>query len=103
MGERTPPDALPLRVALLHPCYWPEVERGTERVLRELATDLIARGHETRLVTSHPGRPARVVEDGLVVERHWRPPDGLVRKRGGQEYMTHLPFTYRSLIRGGDD
>jgi glycosyltransferase involved in cell wall biosynthesis len=92
-----------LRVAFLNPCFWPEVQRGAERVLRELASDLIAAGHSPRLITSHPGPPTRSVEDGLPIVRHWRPPDGLLLRRGGQEYLTHLPFSYVSLMRGDDD
>jgi glycosyltransferase involved in cell wall biosynthesis len=92
-----------LRVAFLHPCFWPEVQRGAERVLRELATDLIARGHSARLVTSHPGLPRRSTEEGLEITRHWRPPEGFLLRRGMQEYMTHLPFSYLSLALGSDD
>jgi glycosyltransferase involved in cell wall biosynthesis len=43
------------------------------------------------------------VEDGLDIMRHWRPPERLVVHRGGQEYLTHLPFSYASLLRGDDD
>jgi phosphatidylinositol alpha-mannosyltransferase len=92
-----------LRVALLNPCFWPEVQRGAERVLRELATDLLAAGHQPRLITSHRGPPRRSVENGLEIVRHWRPPEAPVRHRGGQEYITHLPFSYASLARGDDD
>jgi phosphatidylinositol alpha-mannosyltransferase len=92
-----------LSIALLHPCYWPEVQRGVERLIREHATDLIATGNEPHLITSHPGPPSRSVEDGLKITRHWRPPDGLLRRRGAQEYMTHLPFSYLSLIAGDYD
>jgi glycosyltransferase involved in cell wall biosynthesis len=92
-----------VRIALLNPCFWPEVQRGAERVLRELATDLIAAGHEPRLITSHPGLPRFSVDDGLPTIRHWRPPERLVRKRGVQEYMTHLPFSALSLERGTQD
>ena len=92
-----------MRVALLNPCFWPEVQRGAERVVRELATDLIAGGHEPRLITSHPGPPSTTVEDGLPIVRNWRPPDRLLLKRGAQEYLTHLPFSYASLARGDDD
>jgi glycosyltransferase involved in cell wall biosynthesis len=92
-----------VRIALLNPCFWPEVQRGAERVLRELATDLVGTGHSARLITSHPGPPRRSVEDGLEIVRHWRPPDRLLLKRGAQEYVTHLPFSMLSLARGDYD
>jgi glycosyltransferase involved in cell wall biosynthesis len=92
-----------VRIAFLHPCYWPEVQRGAERVLRELATDLIGMGHSPRLVTSHPGPPHLSVEDGLRITRHWRPPEGPLVHRGAQEHLTHLPFSWLSLVRGRDD
>ena len=92
-----------LRVAFLNPCFWPEVQRGAERVLRELAVDLIAAGHEPRLITSPPGPPRRSVEDGMPIVRHWRPPDRFLLRRGVQQYVTHLPFSALSLERGDDD
>jgi glycosyltransferase involved in cell wall biosynthesis len=92
----------PIRVALLNPTFWPEVRRGTERLVRELATDLIAAGHRPRLITSHAGPPARSVEDGLEVTRVPRPPEAYLRRRGFQEHITHVPFTY-AVLRAGDD
>ena len=92
-----------LRVALLAPCYYPEVQRGTERTVRDLATDLLTLGHRPRLITSHPGLPSRRVESGLDVLRNWRPPDARLRRRGFQEFLTHVPFSYASLRAGGDD
>jgi glycosyltransferase involved in cell wall biosynthesis len=92
-----------LRVALLSPCFWPEVRRGSERFVRELADGLIARGHEPRLITSHPGRPSRVVEDGLPVVRHWRPPGRRLRAREFEDHLTHVPFSYLELRAGSDD
>lgn len=92
-----------MRIALLNPCFFPEVRRGSERIIRELANELVARGHTPRLITSHPGRPSRITEAGLDVVRNWRPPDGRFTRRGIQEYMTHLPFSYASLVRGRDD
>jgi glycosyltransferase involved in cell wall biosynthesis len=92
----------PLRVALLSPCYWPEVRRGSERFVRELANGLIARGHAPRLVTSHPSRPSRAVEDGLPVTRNWRPPTAPLDRLGFEQYLTHAPLAYGSL-RGGED
>lgn len=92
-----------LRIALLSPCFWPEVRRGGERIARELADGLIERGHRPRLITSHPGRPMRSVEDGLPIVRNWRPPDGRLRRRRFEDYLTHVPFSYLSLMRGDDD
>jgi glycosyltransferase involved in cell wall biosynthesis len=54
-----PADDAELRVALLNPCYWPEVRRGSERFARELADGLLSRGRHPSLITSHPGRPRR--------------------------------------------
>ena len=92
-----------LRVALLNPCYWPEVRRGNERFARELADGLIERGHRPRLITSHPGLPSYKVEDGMPVIRSWRPPEGRLRRRMLDEYMTHAPFSYLVLRAGSDD
>ncbi|MEA2300762.1 MAG: hypothetical protein QOD61_2116 [Solirubrobacteraceae bacterium] len=91
-----------LGVALLSPCYWPEVRRGSERFARELADGLIARGHRPRLITSHPGRPSVRVEEGLPVTRVWRPPGNRLRRRMYEDHLTHLPFSYAAL-RAGDD
>jgi glycosyltransferase involved in cell wall biosynthesis len=93
----------PLRVALLNPRYWPEVRRGSERFARELADGLIARGDRARLVTSHAARPTRTTEDGLEVIRNWRPPEGRLLRREFEDYLTHLPFSYLTLVRGDDD
>ena len=71
--------------------------------MRELADGLIARGHEPRLITSHPGRPSRVVEDGLPIVRHWRPPARRLRAREFEDHLTHVPFSYLELRAGSDD
>lgn len=92
-----------MRIAFLHPTYWPEVRRGSERVLHDLATGLAARGHEVRIVTSHPGRPSTAVEDGVEVTRVWRPPSGRLTRRGFEDHLTHLPAAARALARRDDD
>lgn len=93
----------PLRVALLNFAFWPEVQRGSERILHDLAVDLVELGHTPRLITSHPGAPRRSVEDGFEIIRNWRPPRRPLQLRKIDANLTHLPFTYASLRRGADD
>lgn len=90
----------PLQVAYLTPCYWPEVRRGGERLVHDLATGMARRGHRTRILTAHPGRGTRAVEDGVEVVRRWRPPDGRLRRRGYEDHLTHVPLAYRTLADG---
>ncbi len=92
-----------LRVALLSPCYWPEVRRGAERFTRELADGLLAAGHRPTLITSHPGLPSLSREEGLAVLRLPRPPQGRLLRRGYEPYLTHLPFSYLALHAGRFD
>lgn len=89
----------PLRVALLHPTYWPEVRRGAERLVHDVAQGLAARGHEPWVLTSHPGPTARSAEGAITVVRHRRLPDALLRRRALQDHLTHLPFVARTLAR----
>ena len=96
-GRPFQPAARSLRVDLLTPCFWPEVRRGTERFTRELADGLLERGHRPRLVTSHPARLSRTVEDGLPIVRLPRPPDARLRRRMWEDYVTHAPLTYLAL------
>ena len=86
-----------LRVSMLSPCYWPEVRRGTERMVHQLSSGLIGRGHEVTLITSHAGPGSRRVEDGLQVIRVRRPPDGLLRRLAFEDHLTHVPLSYRAL------
>jgi glycosyltransferase involved in cell wall biosynthesis len=98
------PDAsASLGVALLHFAYWPEVRRGTERLVHDLGRDLSELGHRPRIVTSHAGSSTYTVEEGVPVIRNRRPPETVLRHRGFQDHVAHLPFSYRSLRRGDDD
>jgi glycosyltransferase involved in cell wall biosynthesis len=92
-----------LTPALLSPADWPEVRRGTERFVRELAAGLIARGHRPRLITSRPAAPQRVTEDGLPILRLPRPPQGRLLRRGYEPYLTHAPLSYAALSVGSYD
>jgi glycosyltransferase involved in cell wall biosynthesis len=93
----------PLKVALLNPCFFPEVKRGSERLIRELANGLVQSGHAPTLITSHSGAPSRADEDGLRVIRNWRPPDARLTRRLYPDYLTHVPFSYAWLRAGSYD
>jgi glycosyltransferase involved in cell wall biosynthesis len=92
-----------LRIALLNPCYWPEVRRGSERFARGLADGLLDAGQRPRLITSHPGPTTRTVEDGLPIARHRRPPQERLRRRLYEPWLSHAPLSYVDLLRGDDD
>lgn len=89
----------PLRLALLHPTYWPEVRRGAERLVHDVATGLAARGHEPWILTSHDGPSERTVDGRITIVRHRRPPAALLGRRALQDHLTHLPLVWRTLRR----
>lgn len=91
-----------LRIGLFHPTYWPEVRRGSERVVHDLAVSLAARGHEVSLITSHRGLATTALEEGVRVVRCRRPPE----PPGAGMYEFHLvnaPNVWRELRRGDFD
>lgn len=91
--------SVPLRIALLHPTYWPEVRRGAERLVHDVAAGLATRGHEPWVLTSHQGPTSRRAEGPVTVVRHRRLPEALLRRRALQDHLTHLPFVARTLER----
>jgi glycosyltransferase involved in cell wall biosynthesis len=93
----------PIRIAILNPCYWPEVRRGSERFARGLADGLLADGHAPRLVTSHPASRSRRMEDGMEVTRLRRPPEAWLRRHAFLPYSTHWPLSNLELARGDDE
>jgi phosphatidyl-myo-inositol alpha-mannosyltransferase len=91
-----------MRIALLQPSYWPEVERGTERIVHDIGAGLAKRGHDVTLITSHPAPTARSLEDGIRVIRARRPP----RPAPLAWYEDHIestPVMLRHLLRGRFD
>jgi len=46
-----------VRIALLHPTYWPEVRAGSERLVHDRATELAGGGHEITILTTHEAPP----------------------------------------------
>jgi glycosyltransferase involved in cell wall biosynthesis len=95
--------AVGLSPALMNPCYWPEVRRGSERFAHDLGVGLAARGHSPALITSHRAPPRTATEDGMTVVRTWRPPDSLLERRGFEHHLTHVPLASRALVRGDYD
>jgi glycosyltransferase involved in cell wall biosynthesis len=91
-----------VRIALLVPTYWPEVRRGSERLVHDLAVALVDRGHEVAILTSHRARPARAVEDRVEVSRAWRPPE-LPPLSWYEHHVSNLPGIVWRLLRGGYD
>ena len=89
--------------ALMNFGYWPEVQRGNERIVHDLAVELARRGHDPSIITSHPSPPTEGTEEGVRVRRNWRPPDLPLRLRRIQENLTHLPFSYLELQRSAPD
>ena len=87
---------------MAHPVFWPEVRRGTERVIHDLGAELAARGHEVTLLTTQPRVSADAMEDGLRVRRSRRPPP--VPGLGLYElYLETVPELVWSLRRGDFD
>lgn len=91
-----------MRIALLHPTYWPEVTRGSERLIHDLAGTLASRGHEVTILTSHPGAPSTDREDSyrVVRSRRWpQPPTfGL-----HESFLGNVPNVVWRLLRGRYD
>jgi glycosyltransferase involved in cell wall biosynthesis len=92
-----------MRVALLHPTYWPEVRRGSERLTHDLGASLAARGHEVTLITSHRGRRTETIEDGMRVIRGRRLPAVPGVSWYYDEHTGAIPATLRELVRGDHD
>jgi glycosyltransferase involved in cell wall biosynthesis len=92
-----------VRIALLHPTYWPEVWRGSERIVHDAAASLAARGHEVALLTSHDGPTASAEEDGFRVVRARRPPRFLTDRRHYELHIGNVPRLVWELLRGGYD
>jgi teichuronic acid biosynthesis glycosyltransferase TuaC len=86
-----------LRIAMLHPCYWPEETRGSERFIHDLGVRLARKGHRPRLITSHPGAPSESLEDGIEVLRLHRPRGRRLQLGLRDQYLTHVPGTMTAL------
>jgi phosphatidylinositol alpha-mannosyltransferase len=91
-----------MRIALLHPTYWPEVRRGSERLAHDLGTTLAQRGHDVTLLTSHRAWPTTSTEDGMRVRRSWRPPT-IPGLHWYEDHVVNVPAAIWRLLRGEFD
>jgi glycosyltransferase involved in cell wall biosynthesis len=91
-----------VRIALLHPTYWPEVNRGSERLIHDLGFALARRGHEVTVLTTYPGPSSTANEDGVRVVRSRRIPQpptlGL-----HEDWLGNVPTFVWRLARGDFD
>ena len=92
-----------MRVALLHPTYWPEVRRGAERLVHDLGVWLTGQGHEVTVLTTHRGGGSTDHEDGLKVVRGWRPPDRLLQRRAYEDFLGTVPSQALALLNADVD
>ncbi|WP_320671683.1 glycosyltransferase family 4 protein [Patulibacter defluvii] len=89
----------PLAPTLLHPTFWPEVRRGSERAIRLLADGLVAEGHRPRLVCGHPGRAiVRGEEEGLEIVRLPRPARRRLLRQRYDVHAAHHPLAAPLLV-----
>jgi phosphatidyl-myo-inositol alpha-mannosyltransferase len=81
-----------MRIAMTHVFSWPEVRRGGERFLHELASALARRGNEVTIVSTAPSR-SLTVEEGVRVVRMRR----RTNRRREELYFGHriLPLLIR--------
>lgn len=86
-------------VTFLNPAFWPEVRRGSERVIADLGAGLVDRGWRPTLIASRPGAQATRLEGGMRVELGRRLPERPLRRLGYYEMHGHAPSTWRALRR----
>ena len=91
-----------MRVALVHAHAWPEVRRGGERYVHDLAWYLGSRGHEVEVITGTAG-PASVEVEGTVVHRRVHHPERRLATRLGAAPPETIGFhVLRPLLRRFD-
>lgn len=87
----------------MHPTYWPEVRRGAERLVHDLAGWLAESDHDVSILTTHRALGVDEREEGVNVRRSWRPPDRVMRRRAYEDHLATIPVQLRDLLRGDFD
>lgn len=88
-----------MRIAITNPTNWPQVRRGTERFINDLARYLGSSGHDVTIVSAHPGRPTRRTEHGYTTamkRRLWLP---WMARHGVLEFHAFFVTTLAELLR----
>lgn len=88
-----------MRIAITNPTNWPQVRRGTERFINDLARYLGASGHDVTIVSAHPGRPTQRTEQGYTVamkRRLWLP---WMARHGVLEFHAFFLTALAELLR----
>jgi phosphatidylinositol alpha-mannosyltransferase len=93
-----------LRIALVHPHSWPEVRRGGERYLADLAWYLGQNGHTVDVITGTDGPGTTVREaPGVTIHRLHHLTAGSLTRRGiGRDETFAVPAVTRLLRRRYD-
>ena len=89
----------PLHVALVHPFSWPEVRRGGERYLADLAWYLAQAGHRVDVLTGTAETPGTSVENGATTYRLRHLRLGSLARRGYREAETFGLRVLPALLR----
>ena len=81
-----------MRIAYTHVHSWPDVRRGGERYLHELASAMARRGHDVTIWTTSASSPGRTVEEGVTLVRLRRSAadDARAERRFGARVLPHL-------------
>jgi glycosyltransferase involved in cell wall biosynthesis len=92
-----------LRVAIVHPYAWPDVRRGGERYLDDLARHVAGAGHHVEMITGTAG-PSSVIEldagGGRLVHRRLRQPrSSRLERRGIRPVETYGLVVAPTLAR----
>jgi glycosyltransferase involved in cell wall biosynthesis len=93
-----------MRIALAHPFVWPEVRRGGERYVEDLAVYLVGQGVEVDIVTGSP-RSSSVQRraDGVTIRRRRYVLGHRLRRFGITEVETFGLSAVRALATGRYD
>ena len=92
-----------MRIALAHPTYPPERSDPLRLRLASLGRALARGGHEVTVLTTHRRRREVIREDGVEVERRWRPPDSLTERRAYEAHLPGVPGLAWAVRRGRYD